>query len=515
MPSDGADHMIGSGTGPSDGSFGTGGAVARRRALRLALLAALVLILAIVSYSAWYFTQNRRLPSITVTPGSEKLAPPQFLYSFAGSGDKAMTRPVGIGIIGDRVFVTDFAWRTVRAYSTEGDYLFDVGPVADAPRQRLDSPVHIAIGPGSTVWVTDRTLKGVYIFDQDGTYLRKFVPDGNPDFDWSPLAIAFSADGDVFISDVGDSEKHQVFAFGTDGTLKAQWGTRAQVNNASESPGGFNFPNGLAVFGTGANARVYVADGGNRRVQVFRTDGTFVSIISTSGNPRGLAVDAEGRVWVVDVLAHLVDLYSPTGALLVEFGSNGTGPGQFNFPNDIAIDGASGRLFLTDQNNNQVQVWGFAVGEIPGVTQVSPASAWLLLIPGALLLLPFLLRRRRFVATPDFVDAMIAADLVPRMVRKRWRWVMREEDAALYEGRVVDGVALGDLLVGEPYSMPDAQAIRGKLSTTLETAGLLAMAKHYRVLCTQDPGLASLAAGMGIDVYDRATWLEHFSTKRS
>jgi hypothetical protein len=132
-----------------------------------------------------------------------------------------------------------------------------------------------------------------------------------------------------------------------------------------------------------------------------------------------------------------------------------------------------------------------------------------------LLLLPLFFRRRRFVAATDFVDAMIAEDLVPRMIRKRWRWVMAEEDAELYRDRVVDGIALGELLHGEPYSVPDAQAIRTRLSTTLEIAGLLAIAKHYRVLCTEDPSLARLAATLGIDVYDRVTWIERFAKKRS
>jgi hypothetical protein len=44
----------------------------------------------------------------------------------------------------------------------------------------------------------------------------------------------------------------------------------------------------------------------------------------------------------------------------------------------------------------------------------------------------------------------------------------------------------------------------------METAGLLAMAKHYKTLCTEDPDLARLAASLDIDVYDRAAWIEHF-----
>jgi DNA-binding beta-propeller fold protein YncE len=476
------------------------------------LLGVLALVLALLSYATYYYYQNHRFPIPAATGGVEKLSPPQFLYAFAGTGGTAMTKPTGLGIIGQRAYVTDFANRTVRAYSLTGDYLFEFGPITDGTHTHLDSPVHIAVAPDDTVWVTDRSLRGVYVFNEDGKFLRKFVPDHDPAFAWSPLAIAFAPNGDIFITDVGDSAHHRVLAFAPDGTLKAKWGKTAQVTGVSDSPGDFLFPNGLAVVGTGPSALVYVADGNNRRVQVFRTDGTFVRIINTSGTPRGLAVDAERRLYVVDALAHRVDLYSETGAALATFGENGTGPGQFNFPNDIALD-PKGRIFVTDRENNQVQVWGFSVADIPGVTRVSPGSSWWLLLLLPLLLLPLLLRRRRFVATPDFIDGMIAADLVPKMVNRRWRWVMAEDDGAAYAGRVVDGVALSDLLHPEPFSETDAGLIKTRLSTTLKTAGLLAMAKHYRVLCTEDQTLARLAAALGIDVYDRATWLAHFGKK--
>jgi sugar lactone lactonase YvrE len=500
-------------TGSQEGPISTGGAMARSRARRLALLAALALILAVLAYVTYYYTQNRRLPIPTIVAGSEKVAPPRFLYAFSGTGDKAMTKPTGIGIIGQRAYVTDFAYRTVRAYSLTGDYLFDFGPISDGTNTRLDSPVHIAVGPDHTVWVTDRSLRGIYVFDEDGKYLRKFIPNGDATFAWAPLAITFAPNGDLFVTDVGDSARHRVLSFSAGGPLKAQWGSTAQVSNSSDAPGKFLFPNGIAVTGTGSTALVYVADGDNRRVQVFRTDGTFVRIVNTSGTPRGLTVDSARRLYVVDALAHAVDLYSETGAPLTSFGQNGSGPGQFNFPNDVTLD-ANGRIFVTDRENNQVQVWGFPVAEIPGVTRVTAASPWLLLIPFGLLLLPLLFRRRRFVVTPDFVGGMIAAGLVPKMVNRHWRWVIAEDEALDYAGRVVDGVALDGLLNAEPHSLPDAGLIRSRLSTTMKTAGLLAMAKHYRILCTEDPDLARLAVALGIDVYDRAGWLARFGSKR-
>jgi sugar lactone lactonase YvrE len=473
----------------------TRGAVARARRRRLITLVALAVLLAVLAYVAFYYAQNRRLPSPRIDNGTQTLQPPHFLFAFSGTDVKSMTEPTGIGVLGNRVYVTDSAWRTVRAYTRNGGYLFDFGGISDGASKLLVSPVHVAVDKTGDVWVTDRGLRGVYIFDANGKFLRKFVPDGNAKFSWSPLAIAFGSDGDVYISDVGDTTKHRILVFAPDGRLITQWGHTQQVVSVDDSPGNFLFPNGVAVKGTGPDALVFVADGNNRRVQVFKADGTFVRIINTSGTPRGVALDAQGRLYVVDALSHRVDIYDEKGVSLANFGTNGVDPGQFNYPNDIVVDG-SGRILITDRKNNQVQVWGYSVAEIPGVTMVSPKLWWLYLLPLPLLLLP-LLRRRRFVVLPDFVDGMIAADLVGAMAQGRWRWVMTERDAATYEGRVV----------------ADAGQIKERFAVAIERAGVLAMAKHYRVLCTEDIELARIAAALGTDVYDRASWLQQFAKK--
>lgn len=509
MPSDGSQDL-----NPTPGSsFSTGGAMARARRRRVAVLVGLAVLLAALTYAAYYYTQNRRLPIPEVVAGAQAaFQPPEFLFAFSGTDSQAMTKPTGIAVIADKVYVTDFALRTVRAYTRDGGYLFDFGPIKDGANKALNSPVHLAVSKSNEIWVTDRGLKGVYIFDASGKYLRKFVPNNDPKFAWSPLAIAFGPDGTIYISDVGDTAKHRILVFAAGGTFITEWGKTAQVVSAGDFPGDFLFPNGIVVKGTGTDAQVFVADGNNRRVQVFKTDGTFVRVINTSGTPRGVALDAAGHLYVVDALSHRVDIYDDKGTSLATFGENGVGPGQFNFPNDVTVD-KDGRILITDRDNNQVQVWGYAKADIPLVTKVSPASWWLLLLPLPLLLLPVLWRRPRFVVTPDFVDGMIVADMVAKMAGGRWRWVMTESDAAGYAGRSAEGVALGELLSGEPYSDTEAGLIKDRFSVAAERAGLLAMAKHYKVLCTEDAQLARFAAALGVDVYDRASWLATFVKK--
>ena len=97
---------------------------------------------------------------------------------------------------------------------------------------------------------------------------------------------------------------------------RSRLGKTKQVDQAQAARAAFYFPNGVAVAKDG---RVFVADGDNRRIQVFDDKGEFKQFIDTSGVPRGLAIDAKHRLYVVDALAHTVDLYSLDGEQLVQF----------------------------------------------------------------------------------------------------------------------------------------------------------------------------------------------------
>jgi DNA-binding beta-propeller fold protein YncE len=64
---------------------------------------------------------------------------------------------------------------------------------------------------------------------------------------------------------------------------------------------------------------------------------------------------------VVDAVGQIVkvfDISTPEVKLLYSFGELGNSDGEFYYPNDIAID-QLGRLYITDRENNRVQVWSY------------------------------------------------------------------------------------------------------------------------------------------------------------
>jgi len=488
------------------------GHVSRRGTVRKRiLLAFLVLLLALLSYGVYYFVKNKSLPIPGIAPPGEAVVPPQYIFSITGSGQNQLKNPVGVGVARDgRVYTVDFDNKRVSVFDQGGGYLFSFNKVNDGDATELRAPVHLAIAPDGTVWVTDRRLRGIYVFSPEGKFIRKFLPNGDAKFVWTPLALAFGGDGTLRVTNVGETDKHEVIYFDKDGKIAKRFGRTAQVTGASESPGMFYFPNGVTIAPDG---RVYIADGDNRRVQVFDDAGEFKQFVGTSGIPRGVVIDDQDRLYVVDALAHQIDMYSLEGESLTQFGEQGFGPGQFNYPNDIAL--FQNRIFITDRGNNQVQVWGWPVGGPPPLRPPTTPLGWLLCL-SPLLLLPLLLllRRRRFAVSEDFVDAMVEAGEVQMFAERRFRFVTPETEHGRFVGRIEGEVDLGKAIQAEPYSDSDAKAIAARLEVAEDTSIMLAVARRTKGLCTEDAALRKLAVILDIPVHDHVSFIEKYARKR-
>lgn len=473
----------------------------RERRRRIILLILLTLLLTLLSWLSYYATTQRHLPTLGVTPpGADKIAPPQYLYSISGAGASELRRPVGVGVAPDgRVYVVDFGNKRVSAFTNAGRYLFSFNKTVDGT---LFNPVHLVVHDNE-VYVSDRRYRCIYIFSLSGKYLRKYQAQ-NEDLKWTPLAFSFDATGGLRATDVQLTNKHQLMYFSAEGSRTATIGKTAQVKSLHDSPGTFLFPAGVAVSPTG---EVYVSDGDNRRVQVFDANGQFNRMMDTSGVPRGIAVDSTQRVYVVDALAHTVGVYDSKGRELTRFGSRGFGPGQFNYPNDVTLD-KNGRIYISDRENHQVQVWGWPSVVIPASVAPGSPMSWLLaaLCCFPLFLLPLLawLRRKiRIVVTPEFVEGLERLEEISAVAAKpRVRFVAPVDDREAYAGRVVDGVSLEELITFEEYSESDVRATIERLGVDRRQAIFIAMAVRARALGVVDRELRLLAMASEIRVVD-------------
>jgi DNA-binding beta-propeller fold protein YncE len=134
--------------------------------------------------------------------------------------------------------------------------------------------------------------------------------------------------------------------------------------------GGFAMygPSGIAVDPRG---RLYVTDFGGKRVLTWPDFEALASCSPADGvigagnlaGPESVAVDPRsGLVFVADTLSHTVKGYRKDGAIwtktvtLGQQGVPGTGFNRFNFPRGLAVD-AGGRLFVADDSNNRILIF--------------------------------------------------------------------------------------------------------------------------------------------------------------
>lgn len=115
-------------------------------------------------------------------------------------------------------------------------------------------------------------------------------------------------------------------------------------------------PVGLA---RGSAGEIYVSDSALRKVFMIRAQSQVaeeVQLGTELRQPTGIAVDpASGRLFVVDTGTHRVQVFERDGTLAASIGERGVGPAQFNYPTLLWRD-ATGRLYVTDSLNFRVQI---------------------------------------------------------------------------------------------------------------------------------------------------------------
>lgn len=492
----------------------------RARRKRLIIIAVLLVLLLLLGAAYWNYRATRRLGAGVVFDTAGQLQAPEYLYSFSGPDGDRLERPLGVLVDGDRVIVADGRLQRLSMFTREGRLIrhFGAGDVV--------TPLYVARNPATgEYYVTDRRRRAIEVFDREGAYLRDFDPklpaEQLPKFDtggvqWAPIALAFAPDGSLYVTEILNG--HRLVIFGPDGAFKRSVGTVGMVTQAEASPGVFQFPNSVKVSGD----EVWVADSNNQRLQVFTLAGDFKRMLVAEGLPRGFDFlpkltgdkdDAPKRLVVIDTLSHDGTIWEAQGTKLLTFGERGVLEGQFSYPNDVSVAG-NAYMFVADTANARIQVWGWPAEAQPIPTPRTPWQWALCGVPFLpLLLLPFL-RRRRFMATRDFVEAMVAAELAHTMPDRRRRWIATPEHYDAFKDLSQEDLRMGELFEPTEHSGSDARALMDKLELDEATAVVMALAQRSKVFCTEDPELRRIARVLELDVVDRAEFVERFARKR-
>jgi DNA-binding beta-propeller fold protein YncE len=167
-----------------------------------------------------------------------------------------------------------------------------------------------------------------------------------------PTDVAWDKAGNIYIAD-GIGNNNRVAKFDREGRFIRHWGS------TGAGPGQFS---GVKALALDAQDNVYVADAGNKRIQVFDADGVFKSEFGNIGTPRAMCITKGATQYLY--ISHVGDedgmedatIYKVRldGSIVGRFGSAGKLPKEFGVANSLDCR-SEHQLLVGEMTNWRVQ----------------------------------------------------------------------------------------------------------------------------------------------------------------
>ena len=245
---------------------------------------------------------------------------------------------------------------------------------------RFEDPYAIAVDAAGQLFVADASDHALRVITKEGSGRvlaglpgRYGWADGTAEQArfFKPMGLALGADGSLVVADSGNHRIRRVAPDGRTSTLAGS-GQRGHRDGAAASAQ-FSEPSGVAV---AADGSVYVADFGNHVLRRIAPDGQVTTVAGSAGqggfvdgalgvnrlrSPMDLAFDPSGNLLVLDRSNHAVRVLAPNGQLRTLAGSGSAGfadgsgsAARFHFPSGLAVD-AAGIAYVADTDNQRLR----------------------------------------------------------------------------------------------------------------------------------------------------------------
>ncbi|MHC4154385.1 MAG: 6-bladed beta-propeller [Planctomycetota bacterium] len=298
----------------------------------------------------------------------------RFLFGETAAKSETIIKPYGVQIFEGKLYVCDVGRKTVGTFDLKDNTFSYL-----TKDRRLINPVNIYIEEDGTKYVADSGAGAVFVFDKQNT-MKAIL---GRQLNIKPTDIVVRGQS-CYVTDVSSN---QVVIFD-----KTTGEEIDRIGKEGTEEGQFKLIAGLALDEQG---NIYVTDKVKAQITKFNEAGIFQRTIAQWGaglydfvRPKGIAVDREGRIWVVDASTDAGKIFDSEGQLLMFFGLKGDEPGKMNLPADIAVNYNNVELFreyavagasidflvlVTNQYGpHKIAVYGF--GSFPG-RQEQPSQA--------------------------------------------------------------------------------------------------------------------------------------------
>ncbi len=176
------------------------------------------------------------------------------IFGKKGSGDGELGNPVGISEAPDgTIYICEYGLQDrVQQFTTEGKFIRSIGKSGTGPGE-FQRPSGVIL-KNKKLYVVDAVNNRIQLFSEDGQFLNSITV--SPSM-YLPYDLKFDKDENMYIVEYGNI---CVTKLNPDGSLFGRY--RPEKDK-------FKIPCGIAVDSQGV---IYVADTGNRRIIVLRTE---------------------------------------------------------------------------------------------------------------------------------------------------------------------------------------------------------------------------------------------------
>jgi DNA-binding beta-propeller fold protein YncE len=251
------------------------------------------------------------------------------------------------------IFVLDGINGAVKAFSSEGSYLFSSGTPGNAPAQ-LKKPLGLDCAADGRIYIADTGNRRVQIMSPDGRFSDSF-PVGSCAGTESPDPVDVVIDEKHNRCYVVDNENHGIAAYSLKtGERESCFGGRG------EKPGKFQYPFLAAL---DRRSFLYVVDVLNTRVQVVNPEGRTMAFVGRWGvdrgrlfRPKGVCIDPDQRIYISDSYLGVIQVFERYKKFLGVIGTDSGETIRFTTPVGIHVDNNM-RLYVVEMKKNRVSVY--------------------------------------------------------------------------------------------------------------------------------------------------------------
>jgi DNA-binding beta-propeller fold protein YncE len=339
-------------------------------------------------------TVSNQSVSANVPPPTTTVSP--LSVTLSGGG---LYNPAGVATNNDgTIYVADTYENVVASISGSTDSVIagrfegyglngDGGPAVDAT---LYSPNAVAVNAQGDIFIADtgdnavrevRPNGAIQLFAGNGR--AGYSGDGGPatraELD-APAAVAVNSEGDVFIADTDNNVIREVTPDGSIFTVAGDGKAGYSGDDSPATRARLDQPSGVAV---DAEGNLYIADSANNVIRRVSTSGVITTVAGTgsagySGDggaatgaelhtPEGIAINQAGDLFIADTFNNAVRLVEPDDDIYT-IASTG-----LNTPEGVAVDNSTGDVYVANTTYSEVLViTGLGV---PGSSGPGPVAA--------------------------------------------------------------------------------------------------------------------------------------------